>query len=238
MRLLFIRHGDPDYARDALTEKGRREAALLAERAAEWKVDDVYISPLGRAKETAAYCLQKWDIGSEILDWTEEFLLPEKDGMGWDQIPWDYYPADWTKHEENFRGEEWLRLIPAARERYERVCASLDGLLARYGYEREGRYYRAVRPSKKTVVFFCHFGVTMMMLSHLCNIPALTLLHGVYLAPTSVTVLNTEERRGDEAYFRAERIGDCLHLIAGGEPISASGCFTELMQESPLGRKE
>ena len=33
MRILFIRHGDPDYANDTLTEKGHREAALLAERA-------------------------------------------------------------------------------------------------------------------------------------------------------------------------------------------------------------
>ena len=28
MRLLIIRHGDPDYVRDSLTEKGRREAEL------------------------------------------------------------------------------------------------------------------------------------------------------------------------------------------------------------------
>ena len=32
MRLLIIRHGDPDYAHDTLTEKGHREAALLAEK--------------------------------------------------------------------------------------------------------------------------------------------------------------------------------------------------------------
>lgn len=31
MRLLIIRHGDPDYARDNLTEKGKREAKLLSE---------------------------------------------------------------------------------------------------------------------------------------------------------------------------------------------------------------
>ena len=30
MRLLFIRHAEPDYSTDTLTEKGRREAALLA----------------------------------------------------------------------------------------------------------------------------------------------------------------------------------------------------------------
>ena len=33
MRILLIRHGDPDYDNDTLTEKGRREAALLAEAA-------------------------------------------------------------------------------------------------------------------------------------------------------------------------------------------------------------
>jgi len=31
MRIVFIRHGDPDYAKDSLTEKGKREAKLLAE---------------------------------------------------------------------------------------------------------------------------------------------------------------------------------------------------------------
>ena len=37
MRILFIRHGDPDYENDTLTEKGHREAALLAEKAEELK---------------------------------------------------------------------------------------------------------------------------------------------------------------------------------------------------------
>ena len=31
MRILMIRHGDPDYEHDSLTEVGKKEAALLAE---------------------------------------------------------------------------------------------------------------------------------------------------------------------------------------------------------------
>ena len=31
MKLLFIRHGDPDYTNDTLTKKGWREAECLAE---------------------------------------------------------------------------------------------------------------------------------------------------------------------------------------------------------------
>ena len=52
MRLLIIRHGDPDYARDNLTEKGKREAKLLSEMLAKDKIDYLYCSPLGRAKAT------------------------------------------------------------------------------------------------------------------------------------------------------------------------------------------
>ena len=49
MRLIFIRHAEPDYSIDSLTEKGWREAKLLAERTKRWKVDEFYCSPLGRA---------------------------------------------------------------------------------------------------------------------------------------------------------------------------------------------
>ena len=58
MRILLIRHGDPDYVNDTLTEKGRREAALLAKRAVSMNMGECYKSPLGRAKDTAAPCLE------------------------------------------------------------------------------------------------------------------------------------------------------------------------------------
>ena len=42
MRILLIRHGDPDYVNDTLTEKGRREAALLAKRAVSMNMGECY----------------------------------------------------------------------------------------------------------------------------------------------------------------------------------------------------
>lgn len=59
MKILIIRHGDPDYAIDSLTEKGRREAELLSERIAPLDVKAYYVSPLGRARDTAAYTLKR-----------------------------------------------------------------------------------------------------------------------------------------------------------------------------------
>ena len=53
MRILIIRHGDPDYQNDSLTEKGWREAELLRDRLTQLPIDAFYCSPLGRAKATA-----------------------------------------------------------------------------------------------------------------------------------------------------------------------------------------
>ena len=54
MKILLIRHGDPDYEKDSLTEKGWHEAELLAQRMAELEIQSFYVSPLGRSKDTAS----------------------------------------------------------------------------------------------------------------------------------------------------------------------------------------
>ena len=69
MRLLIIRHGDPDYKKDSLTEKGWREAALLADRISELNVAAFYVSPLGRAKDTASLTLRKMNREAVECDW-------------------------------------------------------------------------------------------------------------------------------------------------------------------------
>lgn len=51
MKLLIVRHGDPDYSIDSLTEVGRKEAEFLAERLAAVETAAYYVSPLGRAKD-------------------------------------------------------------------------------------------------------------------------------------------------------------------------------------------
>ena len=84
MKLLFIRHGDPDYEHDTLTEKGRREAEYLAERLSKLDITAFYTSPLGRAKDTAAPTLARAGREAEELDWLREFHAPilRPDGNG------------------------------------------------------------------------------------------------------------------------------------------------------------
>ena len=44
MRLLIVRHGDPDYSIDSLTEKGWKEAEYLSERLSKLDVKDFYVT--------------------------------------------------------------------------------------------------------------------------------------------------------------------------------------------------
>ena len=85
MRLLFIRHGDPDYERDGLTETGRKEAELLVPRILKENVTDFYVSPLGRARDTAAYTLRKMNREAEVLLWLKEFSgsFPDREEAGY-----------------------------------------------------------------------------------------------------------------------------------------------------------
>ena len=45
MNIYIIRHAEPDYEHDSLTEKGWREAEMLSERIAPMDVKAYYVSP-------------------------------------------------------------------------------------------------------------------------------------------------------------------------------------------------
>lgn len=240
MRIIFIRHGDPDYANDTLTEKGMREARLLAKRVVKWEnITQFYCSPLGRAKKTASYSLEALGREAVTYEWMKEFSYFIDDPVtGRHGVPWDLMPRYWTEIPEMYDREAWkttelYRSNDALLPAYQEVCEGLDSLLSDYGYIRHNNYY-VTTPAKKetedTIVIFCHLGVTCMMLSHLLGISPVPLLHGFFLAPTSVTVLASEERLENEALFRVQVMGDTSHLQAGGEPISRAGYFTEPFQ--------
>ena len=237
MKLLLIRHGDPDYEHDTLTEKGRREAGYLAERLSKLDIAAFYTSPLGRAKDTAAPTLARVGRQAETLDWLREFHAPilRLDAGGERRVPWDWLPQDWTAVDGFYSPDRWY-LHPVleeahVKEEYDRVTGGLDALLARHGYVREGRIYRAERPNRDTVALFCHFGVETVLLSHLLGVSPMPLLHGLCAAPSSVTTVVTEERRRRIAAFRVSAFGDVSHLYIHGEPPAFSARFCETFDD-------
>lgn len=233
MKLLIIRHGDPDYTVDSLTEKGWREAAYLAERMAKADAQYYYVSPLGRARDTASLTLKKLGRTAEECQWLREFCVPVRrpDAAERPSVAWDWLPQDWLSDERFLREDQWYlpEVFQAAgvKEEYDWVVENFDALLERHGCRREGRFYRFERPNNDTIVFFCHFGAECVLLSHLLNVSPMVLWHGTCAAPTSVTTVVTEERREGIASFRISAFGDTSHLYCHGEPPAFSGRFCE-----------
>ena len=268
MRIIFVRHGEPDYTKDSLTEKGWHEAQLLADRISQWNVTQFYCSPLGRAKDTASCTLKKLNREAITLDYMQEFSYRVTDPLtGKFGNPWDYVPSDWTSIPEMMDMNAWafterMKENPKLSTEYQRVWTEFDKLLASYGYVREHNYYRCPNKPERfriktpnpeeliqkefkegthpnsfpydtdepTIVIFCHLGIICLVLSHLLNIPFQLLTHGFFLPTTSLTVLTSEERWSNEAYFRVQAMGDVTHLLKNNEPISSAGAFADAFQ--------
>lgn len=230
MKLLIVRHGDPNYAIDSLTETGWKEAELLSNRLGKLDVKACYCSPLGRAKDTAAASLKALGMEAEICPWLREFApkvkKPNREG-----VAWDWLPQDWTAYPAFFDRKQWMEhpaFVEAdVPEETKWVWDGLDALLARHGYVREGEFYRVTAPNEDTVILFCHFGLECVLLARLLNVSPMILWHGTCALPTSVTTLITEERREGIAYFRMNGFGDISHLYAAGQEPSFSARFCE-----------
>ena len=255
MRLLFIRHGDPDYVHDTLTEKGHREAALLAERAEALQLGKCFVSPLGRAQATAGYSMKKLGRTAKTLGWLQEFpaqidlnrapqLLDafpnarKEDGKYAPHIVWDIMPSYWGEFSDCMDPARWRECEISRNsdtvEIYDYVTGEFDKLLMEHGYIRDGRCYKVEKESTETLTFFCHFGITSVFLAHLWGISPFLLWHSLALAPTSVTEIVTEERQQGIACFRGLKIGDVSHLVLGGEPVSTAARFCEVYSGSGL----
>ena len=261
MRIIFVRHGEPDYTTDTLTEKGKKEAELLSKRARDWKIKDIYVSPFGRAKETAIPTANALGINPVELAWLREYSYQVYNPiLEKNSCPWDFIPSQLYEDKRMISVDEWMNVAPNTSnpdvaKNYQTVISGLDALIEKYGYERCGQYYirkdgreRFMKSTVKdmkfctiddypeddsepTILVVCHFGVICLMLSHLLNIPFELLTHGFILPTSSVTIVNTEERWGKEVSFRTQVMGDCTHLLNAGEQISNAGSFARLFQQ-------
>lgn len=233
MKILIIRHGDPDYSIDSLTEKGKHEAQLLKDRLTKLDIRDFYCSPLGRAKDTAAPTLNALGRTAEICDWLREFdgrITDPKTGEK--RVAWDRLPSSLYGENDYYDRSKWLdtELYTGGdvKEKYDEVCRGLDELLARYGYIHDKNIFRVEKECTDTIALFCHFGVECVLLSHLLYSTPVTFWQGFVALPSSVTTLATEEREHGIAHFRCSGFGDLSHLYAGGEPPAFAARFCEV----------
>ncbi len=244
MRILIIRHGDPYYPTDSLTEKGKREAELLSKKLINDGITDIYVSPHGRAKLTAKPTADKLGIEPIELEWLREF--PEMLNFEYEtdyyknmKSPWNMPPELWTKDLKIFDINNWREsnLLSGSKvvERYDYICKQFDELVAKYGFIRNGNLYdvtEAGENSTKTVALFCHFGLGTALISHILNMPLVAVWNSVFLPTSSVTTLFMERHIKEKpiAHGIFCGIGDTSHLFAGDEPISCSGLHTKVLE--------
>ena len=195
MRLIIVRHGDPDYSIDSLTEKGWKEVEYLSEKLSKFDVKEFYVSPLGRAQRTALPSLEAAGCKAETVEWLQEFPAKldvnkapelaeaypdiEKEGEKYrPRIVWDMAPGYLTEHEEYMDKINWRHSLVAKcsdmEDVYDKVTKEFDTLLAKHGYVRENGYYRVEKESTETITLFCHFGLIGVWRSQLWNVSPCT----------------------------------------------------------------
>ncbi len=238
MRILIVRHAEPDYTIDGLTEKGKREAELLSKRLERIPVRDYYVSPLGRARDTAEYTLKKTHRQAIVLPWLTEFRGRVPDSKtGEMQVSWNFPASMWATHTKLYDKEKWVEDVLLAggnvKEIWQETKEGIDSLLNSYSYTRENGTYRCINNTDDTLMLFCHFAIAIAIIGYLINMSPFPMWHGILLPTSSVTTLITQEREPGRVEFRCVSIGDVSHLLNAGETPSWAGMFPETWNGVP-----
>ncbi len=212
MKLLLIRHGDPDYPNHTLTDKGHRQAALLAESLLQVPIDRLFVSPLGRARHTADYLIRLKKLDFEIIEFFQELRgrYTETD------YAWNHHGCDLLKSGDDITKTNWPELVPYGehmRSVYQEFMSQFDAFISDFGLERSGHVYRVDRPSDETIAVVCHAGVITTLLSHLLHIPPPVVYSQFRIDPPSVTRLRLETKEG-LGVFRLISLNDMSHTLS------------------------
>ena len=239
MRILIIRHGEPDYENNTLTPKGFKEAEYLSLKLQNSNITHVYSSPLNRAYLTAKPTAEKINKDITVCDWLTEFqgkVCIDNEN----RITWNIPPRLWIREDEAFNVNTFhqSKLYSSADmpEKYAYVTKEFDKLLESHGAKRENIIYKGQNNSD-TIAIFCHFALGMVLASHLTGISPVLLWQTMFLPTSSVTEFVTEERVLGEFVFKCKQMGDTSHLYAMGEPVSNSGLFSEFYGNAGGGAK-
>ncbi len=222
MRLIFVRHGEPDYVHDCLTETGRKQAAAASLRLASEGITRIFSSPNGRARETASYTADRLGLPVTVLDFMHEIDWGDLSGkpMRNDGHPWSLSDlmlldedislcaADWRNH-PYFANNKALR-------DYDFVTAHFDEFLASLGYRREGNRYLCVSSNPETVALFSHGGSGACALSRCLNLSFPYLCSFLPYDYTSICTLNFADTPGAYVFPRVELFNDARHIYTDG----------------------
>ena len=233
MLLFYIRHGDPIYSPDQLTDLGKRQAEAVARRLALHGIDKIYSSTSTRAYQTALPTAEITKKEITQLDWTHE-------NRAWDQLTvptakggltWCFYDKEIVKlfasKEIRAYGDKWyehpsLQKYPTFREGMERIDRETDNFLASLGYEhdREKGIYKITRKDNHDrVALFAHEGFGKCFLGSVLDIPFPEATVRFNMTHSAVTVIGFNDE-GGYAVARMLTMSNDSHIYNAGLPTT------------------
>lgn len=176
VELLFVRHAQPAWADNGLsvtnpglTELGHEQAAAAGRHFRGAAVDELVVSPLVRAQETAGYIAEALDMEPVTLDWLAEIASP-----AWDDEPIEVVEKIFADNRRRPAEDHWEG-IPGGesfRAFHQRVTAGLQGYLDELGGDRvsdDPALWHLHHPERRVVVV-AHAGTNATALSYLLGI--------------------------------------------------------------------
>jgi broad specificity phosphatase PhoE len=220
MEIVLIRHGQPEWMRDdlnvenpPLTELGHHQARRMAEVLATEMFDEVLVSPLQRARQTAAPLYAALDRDEVIEPWLREIGDPN-----WHGTPYSLAQDAYRELLARPSLERWSGLEggESVREFADRIIVGLDGFMAARGGVRTGGelpVWQLDRPDQR-IALVAHAGTNSMAIGHLLGVdPVPWQWERFQLNHTSITRLQTFEL-GDGHAFGLSTLGNSEHLAA------------------------
>ena len=180
MDILFVRHGQPQWAIDGLsqidphlTDLGHKQAELAAHRiATDSKVSpaELIASPATRSQETALPIARETEIPIETIDGLLEIQMPDWRGVT-EEVVIDIFKT--TRHRSP---DEWWDGLPGGesfRDFHDRITTALDSVLAERGITKNVQDPRLwdIANDPGRIVIVAHGGTNSVCLAHLMGAP-------------------------------------------------------------------
>lgn len=224
MDLYLIRHGQPDWTPERkarndpeLTDLGHAQASRVAERFGKLdRVDELWVSPMNRAQQTAAPMTLATTQPRESYDWLQEINNPPS---------WEGAPADEIEKslsEANFRtmDEMWDGLPggESFRDFHKRVVSGLEATLSEHGIapmDPDHRHLWTVDDPDRRVIIVAHAGTNAVVLGHLLGLDPVPWEWERFQQPHTGVSRLTMTRISTGWAFSLRQLGNVAHLHPG-----------------------
>lgn len=233
MFLYYVRHGDPIYDPDSLTELGHKQAQALSNRFVLYGLDEIYASTSTRAQMTAEPTAKRLNLPIILCDWANEglawldFAIQKEDGNKTWAFATQKYMDLFNSDAVIALGDRWYEYPDFANENFangvKRVDDAVDEFMLSLGYkhDRAHRRYQRVGESKradgkeKRVALFAHQGFGLAFLSSLLDITYPFFCTHFDISHTGTSVIEFDDEK-DFVYPKLLQHSNDSHLYKEG----------------------